>query len=73
MSDKSNSRQALSITLTIPIKCRRITNGEKVIWPTGPDECEVEIVDDTGDACARLQELLRILGDADRSIASGGK
>ncbi|MFA6029666.1 MAG: hypothetical protein WC969_07430 [Elusimicrobiota bacterium] len=63
---QSNPRKALRITLSIPVKFRRITNGERVMWQTGPDECEVEIVDGADDVVSRLRELMQILGHAER-------
>ncbi|MFA6091512.1 MAG: hypothetical protein WCU88_00590 [Elusimicrobiota bacterium] len=65
---QSDTPKVLRITLAMPVRLRRITNGEKVIWQTGPDDCGVEIVDVTDDARARLQELLRILDDAERQL-----
>jgi len=71
MSDESERhpkpQKALRITLTIPINLRRITNGERVMWQTGPDECEVEIVDGADDAVLRLWELMRISDHAERA------
>jgi len=56
----------LEISIIIPTECRRITNGERVMWQTGPDECEVEIVDGANDAVSRLRELMRIFDQAER-------
>jgi len=60
--------KALKITLSIPVKWRRITNGEKVIWQTGPDESNVEVVDADDDAQARILELRKLIGDAGRPV-----
>ena len=61
-------RKYLSLKLAIitPTERRRITNGERVMWQTGPDECEVEIVDGADDVGSRLRELMRIFDHAER-------
>lgn len=61
----------VALKIICPVEFKRIRNGEKVIWQTGPDEIDVEIWDEPekfqsqGSQTARAKnhwaEALRVL------------
>ena len=50
--------QKVSITLNIPVRYRRIANGEKIIEQTGPEEIEVDISE--GEAESWIRALMGV-------------
>ena len=59
-------RQKVSITLSIPIRFKRIANGEKTIEQTGSDETDVDVRDGKMEGESWLVALIRLFADAER-------
>lgn len=57
-----------SITLSWPIRWKRIANGERIIEQTGPDEIEVDVREGEIKGESWLQELNRFLNEAEREL-----
>lgn len=58
----------ISIALDIPVRFGRITNGERVIEQTGPDENEVDVREGETEGEARFEALIRLLDAAEREL-----
>jgi len=55
-----------SITLTWPVRWKRIANGEKIIEQTGPDEIEVDVREGEIEGESWIQALVRLFAEAER-------
>ena len=58
----------ISIALDVPIRFKRITNGEKIIEQTGPDENEVDVREGETEGESRFEQLIRLLDEAEREL-----
>mgnify|MGYP001576453481 FL=1 len=58
----------VSIALDVPIRFKRITNGERVIEQTGPDENEIDVREDETEGGSRFEMLIRLLDEAEREL-----
>lgn len=54
-----------SITLTWPIRWKRIANGEKIIEQTGPDEIEVDVREGEMEGASWIEALIRLFAEAE--------
>lgn len=58
----------VSIVLNVPVRFKRITNGERVIEQTGPDENEIDVREDETAGESRFEVLIRLLDEAEREL-----
>lgn len=58
----------VSIALDVPIRFKRITNGERVIEQTGPDENDVDVCEGETEGEPRFEMLIRLLDEAEREL-----
>lgn len=58
----------VSIALDVPIRFKRITNGERVIEQTGPDANEVDVREGETEGESRFGLLIRLLDEAEREL-----
>lgn len=58
----------VSIALNVPVRFRRIMNGERVIEQTGPDENEVDVREGETEGEPRFEALIRLLDGAKREF-----
>ena len=58
----------VSIQLTIPIRIKRIANGERIIEQTGPDEHEIDVFEGDADGESRIDQLHKMLDDGVREM-----
>ena len=49
----------IAVTLTWPIRWKRVANGEKIIEQTGPDEIEVDVRDGEMEGPSWIEALIR--------------
>lgn len=61
-------RQKVFITLSIPIRFKRIANGEKIIEQTGPDEFEVDVRAGEMSGESWIEALSRLFAEAERKM-----
>lgn len=58
----------VSIVLNVPVRFKRITNGERIIEQTGPDENEVDVREGETEGEPRFEALIRLLDEAEREL-----